>query len=189
MNILKNAVLLLLLLTGGYWLSEQYKQANALDNLIHKHIQTASVASTTYLDEARAIQGNNDLTPIESKLLLLDQHLQAGEHLEVLAKGQAFLEGDPDNLEILLRLGIVYLQEDDYALAYEQLIAVHQAPTTASLLQIEAAWYLALLQSQEGHWEQSQKYLQQVLSTHTVYRRSAEELIAEIEQHKQTLIG
>lgn len=183
MNILKNTVLILLLTTGVYWLSQHYKQASALDNLIHKHLQAASLVSTTYLNKGRAIQEGQYLSPLENTLMQMDRHLEAREHLEVFAKGQAFLEADPDNLEILLRLGIAYLQEQDYNLAYEQLIAVHQAPTNASLLQAEAAWYLALLQSQKGHWKRSQEYLQQVLSTHTIYRRSAEELIAEINNH------
>lgn len=172
-----------MVLTGTiYLLHQQYKEASTLDNLIYQHIQQANITSSAYyLNKERALQEQKQWVLLDQVLLQMDEHLQAGEHLDVLAKGNAFLKTDPDNLEILLRMGIVYLKEQDHDLAKEQFLAIHQASTTQTL-RIEAAWYLALLQSQQGQWQQSQKYLKEVLNTPTNYSHSAEELLAQIER-------
>jgi tetratricopeptide (TPR) repeat protein len=183
-NIFKSITVVAVLIGTIYLLQQQYKEASALDNLIYQHIQQAHVTSSAYhLNKERALQEHNykQINPISQVLLQIDQHLQAGEHLEVLAKGNMLLKTDPDNLEVLLRTSIVYLKEQDYDLAQEQLLAIHKASTTA-IMQMEAAWYLALLQSQQGQWQQSQKYLQEVIKAPTNYSHSAEELLAQIER-------
>lgn len=181
MHLLKNIALVLGLVLGVYWLSQQYKAADSLNNIITEHIQEAHVTYLTYLEQPRAAQGNYQVSAIDSALMDIDVYLQAGQRLEVLARGEALLMKDPGNVEALLRVGIVYLQEYDYTLAQEQLTVVQTTSNTPTL-QVEAAWYLALLQAKTANWERSQFYLQKVLSTHSPYRRTAEDLIGLINQ-------
>lgn len=165
-----------------YLLHQQYKEASALDNSIYQYIQQANVTSSAYyLNKERAFQEEQQLSAIDQLILQMDQHLQAREHLDVLAKGNLLLKSDPDNLEALLRMGIVYLKEQDHDLAQEQFLIIHQA-SVAEPMRMEAAWYLALLQSQQGRWEQSQKYLEEVIKVPTNYSHLAEQLLAQIER-------
>ncbi len=177
MNGIKNIGIALLVVACWYGLSLRYQTESSVDNTVYQHIQKAEVAFLTYLEKDRAaVPQTKTLSTMDSALMRLDQHLKAGERLAVLAEGEVLLDVDPSNLDVLLRQGIVYLQQQEYALAYEQLTTVHQSPTP-TILQAEAAWYLALLQAQQGNWSRSQAYLQDVLTTHTPYRRSAEELL------------
>lgn len=183
MNILKNVILVLILSISIYCLGQQYNKASYLENLVHQHIQTATIQSNTYLHgAARAVQQNNRLSVATQQLSQIDAHLAAGQKLEVLAKGQALLEADPGNLQVLLRLGIVHLQQQEHALAYEHLLTIYQAPTISSALKTETAWYLALLQAQQKQWKASQQCLQVVLENYTAYRQVAEELLTEVER-------
>lgn len=181
MKILKNTALIVVFSVGIYCLGHQYKKASALDNLIYQHIQTASIQSSSYLQEARAMQNNSRLSATAQSLAEIDAHLASGEQLKVLAKGQAILETDPGNLAILLRLGIVHLQQQEDLLAYEELLTIYKAPSIDATLKTEAAWYLALLQSQKKQWKTSQHYLQEVLNNYTPYRQPAQKLLAEVE--------
>jgi hypothetical protein len=181
MDSIKNLGILALLVVGVVFLQQRYQAHSSLENVVHQYIQDAEVVTSTYLEKDRAAQQQLVLTPIDSALMRMDEHLRAGERLDVLAKGEAVLEQDPSNLEVLLRQGIVYLQDQDHTLAYEQLKIVYDAPTSTAT-RAEAAWYLALLQAQTNNWSRSQRYLKDVLETHTPYRRLAEELLVLVEQ-------
>lgn len=182
MNMLKNTVLILILSISIYCLGQQYNKASYLENLVYQHIQTATIQSNTYLHGARAVQQNSRLSVATQQLSQIDAHLEAGQKLEVLAKGQALLEADPGNLQVLLRLGIVHLQQQEHTLAYEHLMTIYQAPNISASLKTETAWYLALLQAQQKHWKASQQCLKVVLENYTAYRQSAEELLTEVEE-------
>lgn len=149
-----------IVLIGIGWSSYAYQQSSEWDNLIHQYIQENPLEAkqtTRALSTTIAPSTHQEITTL---LEQMDAHLGKREALPAIALGETLLQLDPDNHAVLLRLGIIYLQQQQYEEAQIYLKTIYQAeePVSRPL----AAWYLALLYAQYGDIERCKILLQEV---------------------------
>lgn len=152
--------LISVVLIGIGWSSYSYQQSSEWDNLIHQYIQQSPLEAkqtTRAFSTTIAPSTHQEITTL---LEQMDAHLEKRQALPAIALGQTLLQLDPDNQAVLLRLGMIYLQQQQYEEAQIHLKAVYQGEEPAS--QPLAAWYLALLYAQYGDTERCKSFLQEV---------------------------
>lgn len=149
-----------LLLIGGVWSSYGYQQSSQWENLVHQYLQESTL-DAKQTNRALAPAATSSPTTEVTKLLeQLDAHIEQREAVKAIAIGNLLLELDPDNHAALLRLGLVYLQQQEYDEAQLHFKQVYEAQEPHSRPQ--AAWYLALLHAQYGQTERCKTLLQEV---------------------------
>lgn len=149
-----------LLLLGIVWGSYGYQQSSQWDNLVHEYIQESTLNTQPASRALSKAVGSHPTTNSIPLLKQMDGHLEQHEAKKAIAVGMLLLEQDPDNHAVLLRLGMVYLQQQQYEEAQLHFKQVYQAqePTSRPL----AAWYLALLHAQYGPTQRCKTLLQEV---------------------------
>ena len=78
-------------------------------------------------------------------------------------------------MSILLRLGIIYLQEEDYTLAQDNLNTVYGYKE--SVYALDAAWFLALMNYQNNNIPTVKTLLTEIIKGRGNYFMEAEELL------------
>ena len=93
-----------------------------------------------------------------------------------MAHYQNLLKEDPANNELLLRIGIIYLRENQYELAQENLQAVYADKDAAFAL--DGAWFLGLLQTKYGNKNNASQFFEEVAKGRGNYHLAAQELLS-----------
>ncbi|CAA6829370.1 MAG: Unknown protein [uncultured Aureispira sp.] len=137
----------------------------AADLSLYTHRGVLSTAST---DAAEQV-------PMNAQIAIVDQEFSEGNKLLALAKYEQLLEEDPSNMELLLRIGIIYLQKKEYSLAQESLSEVYGFK--ASIFSLDAAWFLALLNVEYKQWGKAEELLKEVVEGRGNYHLQAKELL------------
>lgn len=154
--------------TFAYWKSTT--ALNQADNYIHQ------VDLSLYAHRG-LVQTNseNQQQLLNNQIASIDKHFEAGKRLTALALYNQLLEQDPNNTEVLLRIGIIYLQEKEYSLAQENLLTVYEDKESAFAL--DAAWFLALMHLTYNNKDQAQKLLNEVVDGRGNYHLQATNLL------------
>lgn len=150
-----------------------YWNANQFSNKIYSYIQQVDLS--LYTHRGVVLAHPNTSPTIEEQIAKIDEKFAEGESLVALAKYTALLEQDPSNAELLLRIGIIYLQKNQNDLAQENLSLVYEDKESAFAL--DAAWFLALLHAQQNNIPQSKKLLQEVVDGRGNYFKEAGDLL------------
>ncbi len=167
--VIVTSLLLLIVLSGfTYWTSNQ------THNQVFTYIEQVDLSLYTH----RGVQhlqpeAKEKKQTIEEKIAAIDKRFEAGDKLGALARYNQLLEADPNNMELLLRTGIIYLQEKEYALAEENLSTVYQ--DKASAFALDAAWFLALLKAQYQKEAETKALLKEVIDGRGNYYLNATE--------------
>jgi len=167
------SVLVAVILCSGfaYWSSTQ------LTNKIYAHTQRVDFSFYAH----RGAIFNPRMSPIptiEDKIEELDELAYDKMYRKALAGYQGLLEEDPSNIELLLRVGILYLREGDLNTAQDYLYQV--LGDEESIYGMDAKWFLALIQLQHKQNEKAKEYLRFVAGTRGNYYRQAGELLADL---------
>lgn len=112
---------------------------------------------------------------INEGIASIDQQFGKGERLVALANYHDLLKKDPSNMELLLRIGIIYLQEKEYNLAQENLTAVYGFKE--SVFALDGAWFLALLNAEYENWDRTKKLLNEIVQARGNYHLQAAALL------------
>jgi tetratricopeptide (TPR) repeat protein len=168
-SILGLFTLLLIGSSYGYWLS------SSVTNKAHHYIHSADLSLYTHRGVvSTSIEEDQDI-PISTQIAVVDQELSEGNALLALAKYDQLLEKDPSNMELLLRMGIIYLQKNEYSLAQENLSEVYGFK--ASVFSLDAAWFLALLNVKYEQWDKAKQLLKEVVEGRGNYHLQAKDLL------------
>ena len=114
-------------------------------------------------------------TSLGEKIASADRLFNEKEQMKALAHYQTLLKADPANTELRLRLGIIYLQQEQYQLAQENLEVVY-ADIDAPFA-LDGAWFLGILQSKYGHKKNAVKWFEKVVKGRGNYHLEAQELL------------
>lgn len=171
-SILGAFILLSLVSTYTYWLSTN------VTNKVHRYIHSADLSLYTHRGVVSIVDNKDETTSINEQISAIDQEMSEGNSLLALAKYDALLEEDPSNMELLLRMGIIYLQKKEYSLAQENLSIVHGFK--ASIFSLDAAWFLALLNAEYEQWDKTKQLLQEVVSGRGNYHLQAKDLLSSL---------
>lgn len=160
-------------------ISSSYQATNALGDAVYQHIDQGILEADLSSRALAQLSSAPTTAPAEVGLLLahMDQQIGAGLALPALALGQEALTLDPDNVSVMLRLGMVYLQQRQYAEAETNLLAVHEAQTSATTTNL-AAWYLALLYATYGDEQRTRQFLQEAAGAPHFYQKKATQLLS-----------
>jgi tetratricopeptide (TPR) repeat protein len=169
LSIISVITLLLIGTSSAYWVS------SSVPNKVNRYIHTADLLLYTHRGVVSVSTDEDKEVPISAEIALVDQELSEGNTLLALAKYDELLKKDPSNMELLLRMGIIYLQKNEYSLAQEKLSEVYGFK--ASIFSLDAAWFLALLNAQYEEWEKVEALLKEVVEGRGNYHLQAKELL------------
>lgn len=162
------SLVLLVGIFGSYW------KATSIPNKIYAYIHDVDLS--LYMHRGVSVVQTSSPEPkFEDKIAAVDKRFEKGERLVALAQYYHLLEEDPSNMELLLRIGIIYLQEQAYDEAQEKLALVYHFKT--SIFYLDAAWFMALLQAEYGNWEESKQLLEEVVQERGNYHLQARALL------------
>ena len=148
-------ILLVLLVSSAF----AYWNANQLDAKVYHFIHQVDLSLYTHRGLVQHEPKEENLS-LDEAIAYQDNRFENGERLAALAGYENLLKQDPSNMELLLRIGIIYLQEKEYSLASENLNSVYEFKE--SVFALDAAWFLALMQAEFGNLDQTQKLLKEV---------------------------
>lgn len=160
--------LLIGLSSFGYW------QATQASNLTYQYIQNANFDLYAH----RAIVKTPENLTIEEQIGQVDEQFNEGKKLKALAAYQNILKQDPDNTEILLRIGVIHLQEEQPSEAQEYFLQA--AENKISVFYLDAQWFLALIAVQNKDNKQAQKLLQNIIEQRGNYYKEAQKLLSKL---------
>ena len=161
--------LLLIGTSSAYW------AASSVPNKVNAYIHSADLSLYTHRGVVSVSMDEEEATPINAQIAMVDQELSEGKTLLALAKYNDLLKQDPSNMELLLRMGIIYLQENEYSLAQENLSEVYGFK--ASIFSLDAAWFLALLNAEYEQWDRTKTLLKEVIEGRGNYHLQAKDLL------------
>ena len=165
-----SVITLLFIVTGtAYWSS------SSVANKVNQYIHTADLSLYTHRGVVSTVMEEDTEIPINAKIAIVDQKLSEGNTLLALAKYDELLQQDPSNMELLLRMGIIYLQKNEYSLAQENLSEVYGFK--ASIFSLDAAWFLALLNAEYEQWDKVKELLKEVVEGRGNYHKQAKDLL------------
>jgi len=175
-NMTKNTIiisltLILLVATSGF----AYWTSNKATNKLYQYVQEVDLSLYSHRGVVKVDSSKQQQT-IEEKIAPIDKRFEDGDKLGALARYNALLEEDPGNMEILLRIGIIYLQENEYTLAQENLTTVYNYKE--SIFAQDAAWFLALLNAQYKNMDKTKMLLEEVIDNRGNYYLKAEEYLS-----------
>ena len=162
----------ILLLMGS---SFTYWSAASIPNQVNRYIHAADLSLYTNRGVVSTATNETEEMTINAQIAIVDQELSNGNLLLTLAKYEQLLEQDPSNMELLLRIGIIYLQKKEYRLAQENLSEVYGLK--ASIFSLDAAWFLALLNAEYEEWGKAKELLKEVVEGRGNYHLEAKELL------------
>lgn len=169
-TILILSVILISLGASGHAYWSNSAVANKIDDYI-KHVDLSLYAHRGVVQK----QVPNNKLIINEGIASIDQQFVKGERLLALANYHNLLEQDPSNMELLLRIGIIYLQEKEYSLAQENLTGVYGFKE--SVFALDGAWFLALLNAEYGNWNKTKSLLNEIIEERGNYHLQAAELL------------
>ena len=152
-----------------------YRVSTSVPNKVNRYIHAADLSLYTHRGVISASMDEEKEVPINDQIAVVDQELSEGNTLLALAKYDQLLQQDPSNMELLLRIGIIYLQKKEYSLAQETLSEVHGLK--ASVFSLDAAWFLALLNAEYEQWEKTKALLKEVVEGRGNYHIQAKDLL------------
>jgi len=164
-----------LLLIGS---SYTYWSSTLAPNKVHYYINSTNLSLYTHRGIVSARREDSLEIPIEEQIAVVDRELSEENTLLILAKYNQLLKQDPSNMELLLRMGIIYLKKQEYSLAQENLSEVYGFK--ASTFSLDAAWFLALLNAEYGQWEKTKQLLKEVVQGRGNYHLEAKDLFDSI---------
>lgn len=160
--------LLIGLSSFGYWNSSQ------ANNLTYQYIQNANFDLYAH----RAIVGVDKVLSIEEQIGQVDEQFNEGKKLKALAAYQDILKQDPGNTEILLRIGVIHLQEEQPSEAQSYLLQA--AENEISVFHLDAQWFLALIAVQDKNPSRAKQFLQNIIVQRGNYYQEAEKLLTKL---------
>lgn len=167
-------VLVVVMLCSGF----AYWSSTRLINKVYAHTQ--QIDFSFYAHRGAVLHREKSPIPtIEDKIVALDELVYDKVYLNALAGYQGLLEEDPTNIELMLRVGILYLKEGDLSTAQDYLYQV--IGDEASIYGMDAYWFLALIQLQHKQDAKAKEYLKMVANTRGNYYRQAQELLAALD--------
>lgn len=169
LSIISIITLLLIGTSSAYWFS------TAVSNKVNRYIHSADLSLYTHRGVVSVAIDEDKELPINDQIAMVDQELSEGKTLLALAKYDQLLEQDPSNMELLLRMGIIYLQKNEYTLAQENLLEVYGFK--ASVFSLDAAWFLALLNAKYEQWDKTKQLLEEVVNGRGNYYQQANDLL------------
>jgi tetratricopeptide (TPR) repeat protein len=167
-------IITLLLIGSSY----AYWYSSSVSNKVDRYIHTADLSLYTHRGVVTASIEEDPGISIDEQIALVDEDLSEGNALLALAKYDQLLEQDPSNMELLLRMGVIYLQKNEYSLAQEKLSEVYGLK--ASIFSLDAAWYLALLNAEYKEWERTKQLLKEVVEGRGNYHEEAKDLLVRL---------
>jgi tetratricopeptide (TPR) repeat protein len=169
LSIVSVIALLLIGSSSAYWLH------SSVPNKVDQYIHAADLSLYTHRGVVSTSMDEEEDVPINAQIAAVDQELSEGNSLLALAKYDELLQQDPSNMELLLRIGIIYLQKKEYRLAQETLSEVYGLK--ASVFSLDAAWFLALLNAEYEQWEKTKALLKEVVEGRGNYHLQAKGLL------------
>ncbi|MCH2023799.1 MAG: hypothetical protein MK207_15085 [Saprospiraceae bacterium] len=167
-------IVVVLIFAGIFFTAYSYWKSSYTSNLVNTHIYQADMSRYVHrgvLDfdtEGKEISFNDRIASVDNRFF-------NGEKKEALALYILLLKEDPGNMSILLRLGIIYLQEEDYTLAQDNLNTVYGYKE--SVYALDAAWFLALMNYQNNNIPTVKTLLTEIIKGRGNYFMEAEELL------------
>jgi tetratricopeptide (TPR) repeat protein len=161
--------LLLFGTSSAYWVS------TSVPNKVNHYIHAANLSLYTHRGVVSTSKYEEEVVSINDQIAVVDQELSEGNTLLALAKYDQLLQQDPSNMELLLRIGIIYLQKKEYSLAQETLSEVYGLK--ASIFSLDAAWFLALLNAEYEQWGKAKALLKEVVEGRGNYHLQAKDLL------------
>lgn len=152
----------------AYWLS------SSVTNKVNDYIKDVDLSLYAHRGVVQKKAPDNKLI-ISKAIANIDQRFGKGERLIALANYHDLLKQDPSNMELLLRIGIIYLQEKEYSLAQENLTEVYGFKE--SVFALDGAWFLALLNAEYENWDRTKRLLKEVVAERGNYHLQATELL------------
>ncbi len=160
-------IVVLVLSLAGF----QYHQSTQWQYQTDNFIQQVDLSLYSH----RGVATTTKEPTLETKIAKIDQLFAQQKSLEALAHYQQLLEEDPNNTELLLRIGVIYLQEKQYEIASEHLQLVYADKDAAFAL--DGAWFLGLLQCKYGNKKNAQKLFEEVVNGRGNYYKNAQNLL------------
>ncbi len=153
-----------------------YQQDTKLLYQADHYIQSITFAN--YANRGRVVISSNveGKPSLEQQIAEADRLFNQDQKLKSLAYYQSLLEEDPNNNELLLRIGIVYLQEQQYSLAEEYFELVYADKETR--ISSDGAWFLGLLQTKYNNKKNAIKLFEEVIKNNGNYSLLAQKLLA-----------
>ncbi|MCP4439505.1 MAG: tetratricopeptide repeat protein [Aureispira sp.] len=152
----------------GYWNSTQ------ASDLAYQYIQNANFDLYAH----RAIVAPDVQLSIDEQIGRVDEHFNDGQKLEALALYQDILKQDPGNTEILLRMGVIHLQQEQPSEAQDYLLQA--AENKISVFYLDAQWYLALIAIQNEASAKAKQLLQPIVDQRGNHYKDAELLLTKL---------
>lgn len=157
-----------------------YWQTNQLPNKAYQYIQQINFN----LYEHRGVivtKPGETTTTLEDKIADMDAYFDKGERLVALGGYHELLKDDPDNLELLLRIGLIELQESNYVVAEGYLKDAYKQNDAA--FSLDAAWGLALLNILKSgpNLNEAQDLMEEVVAKRGNYFKEAGTLLEVME--------
>jgi tetratricopeptide (TPR) repeat protein len=169
-TIIISLTFILLAATSGF----AYWSSNKSTNKLYQYIQEVDLSLYSHRGVVNINSSKQEQT-IEEQVAPIDRRFEDGDKLGALARYNALLEEDPGNIELLLRIGVIYLQENEYTLAQENLTTVYNYKE--SIFAQDAAWFLALLNAQYKNMDRTKVLLKEVVDNRGNYYLKAEEYL------------
>ncbi|BDS13347.1 tetratricopeptide repeat protein [Aureispira anguillae] len=167
-------IFIVLLISSGY----AYWKSTAAINKVHIYMNKVDLSLYAHRGVV-VLEPSNKTAITGGAIARIDKRFREGKRLVALAHYQNLLQEDPNNMELLLRIGLIYLQEKEYSLAQENLDLVYGFKE--SVFALDAAWFLALLNAEYGNWNRTKQLLKEVIDERGNYHLSAQDLWTDLE--------
>lgn len=166
------SIFIILLMGSSY----AYWNASSISNKAYHYIHQVDLSLYTHRGVVSTLEKEvEEQRSVNEQIAAIDQMFGGGDELSALAEYQELLKQDPSNMELLLRMGIIYLQKEEYSLAQEHLSTVYGFK--ASIFSMDAAWFLALLNVKYEQWDNVKPLLQEIVDSRGNYHLQAKELL------------
>jgi hypothetical protein len=162
--------LLLVLLSSGfvYWSSTFFP--NKVDSFIQK-------IDMSFYSHRGAVPVVNepDTDVMYNKISAVEKIYLTGNRLNALVGFNNLLLEDPGNMELMVRVAIIYTQEKQFDAALENLKLVYDFKD--SVYSPDAAWFIALIYFQMGKDKQAVSLLKEIVENRGNFFLNAQELL------------
>ena len=145
-------------------------QLNSPQNLA-EHIASlrAETSLDFYVHRSVATEDSKDLGYYDGIFL-------KGDFSQALAGYKTLLEQEPDDVALLIRLGICYWKQGENGEAKAYFERIYK-PQKANFFVLDAAWHLGVIALEEGQKEKAKVYLEEVANSRNRQAKAARELL------------
>lgn len=167
-------IIFVLLFAGIFFTAYSYWKSTYTSNLVNTHIFQADMSRYVHRGVLDFDTEGKEIS-FSDRIASVDNLFFNGEKSEALASYITLLKEDPGNMSIMLRMGIIYLQEEEFTLAQENLNVVYGYKE--SVYALDAAWFLALMNYQNNNFPNVKTFLSEIIEGRGNYFMEAEELL------------